>query len=410
MDYKEKIEELLKKAKKETSEKSDANIENTNQEFIKTDELLDKNNNISQNDTNTKNAQNKSEYIENDNKNSENLTYKTEISENLNDNQNKKTANDFELEPVSSNNQKVINTDPTKDPIYSSVSPKTVDELNKYLDEVESSYVPVESTADLPEYLELTKKEMPTMTEEQIKEDAKAEADADYKTKLDQLTNEYQNAVSDTNSQKKTAEEKYGQAVLETNTQYDHAREMAENDALRRGLARSSIVLLQLSQIEQSRAGELSQIQTKLQESLLELESQLNLLSQEKEKAISQLDLNYAVELTNSINDKIAELEKTRNEVLEYNNEIAEIEHKYNIQVDEKRQEILQDTAQQTAEMNKNIALCKQNEQIALILNYFSQFNKERALYEFTKDSALAQKVGADVYYIVYRKLLSRTE
>ena len=410
MDYKEKIEELLKKAKKETSEKSDANIENTNQEFIKTDELSDKNNNISQNDTNTKNAQNKSEYIENDNKNSENLTYKTEISENLNDNQNKKTANDFELEPVSSNNQKVINTDPTKDPIYSSVSPKTVDELNKYLDEVESSYVPVDSTADLPDYLELTKKEMPTITEEQIKEDAKAEADADYKTKLDQLTNEYQNAVSDTNSQKKTVEEKYGQAVLETNTQYDHAREMAENDALRRGLARSSIVLLQLSQIEQSRAGELSQIQTKLQESLLELESQLNLLSQEKEKAISQLDLNYAVELTNSINDKIAELEKTRNEVLEYNNEIAEIEHKYNIQVDEKRQEILQDTAQQTAEMNKNIALCKQNEQIALILNYFSQFNKERALYEFTKDSALAQKVGADVYYIVYRKLLSRTE
>ena len=410
MDYKEKIEELLKKAKKETSEKSDANIENTNQEFIKTDELLDKNNNISQNDTNTKNAQNKSEYIENDNKNSENITYKTEISENLNDNQNKKSANDFELEPVSSNNQKVINTDPTKDPIYSSVSPKTVDELNKYLDEVESSYVPVDSTADLPDYLELTKKDMPTITEEQIKEDAKAEADADYKTKLDQLTNEYQNAVSDTNSQKKTAEEKYGQAVLETNTQYDHAREMAENDALRRGLARSSIVLLQLSQIEQSRAGELSQIQTKLQESLLELESQLNLLSQEKEKAISQLDLNYAVELTNSINDKIAELEKTRNEVLEYNNEIAEIEHKYNIQVDEKRQEILQDTAQQTAEMNKNIALCKQNEQIALILNYFSQFNKERALYEFTKDSALAQKVGADVYYIVYRKLLSRTE
>ena len=410
MDYKEKIEELLKKAKKETSEKTNNSAENVSENLTNSNDIMEKNNNISQIDEYIENAKNKSENTEDNSINVAEKTHKTENTKNVSDVGDGQIANSFESKSTNSNGQKIINTDPKKDPIYSSVSPKTVDELNKYLDEVESSYVPVDSTADLPDYLELTKKEMPTITEEQIKEDAKAEADADYKTKLDQLTNEYQNAVSDTNSQKKTAEEKYGQAVLETNTQYDHAREMAENDALRRGLARSSIVLLQLSQIEQSRAGELSQIQTKLQESLLELESQLNLLSQEKEKAISQLDLNYAVELTNSINEKISELEKTRNEVLEYNNEIAEIEHKYNIQVDEKRQEILQDTAQQTAEMNKNIALCKQNEQIALILNYFSQFNKERALYEFTKDSALAQKVGADVYYIVYRKLLSRTE
>ena len=121
-----------------------------------------------------------------------------------------------------------------------------------------------------------------------------------------------------------------------------------------------------------------------------------------------ELDLAKAAEISANIQKKMESLEKTRNEVLEYNNKVKELEHKYNISIDETREKLVEQNKEETAKLNKNIEEAKKNEQIALLTNYYAQFGKERALAELAKDTSIAQKVGMDVYYIVYRNVLSR--
>ena len=372
MNLQEKLNEILKRAIATQNQQNQSENE---------DEFGDKMENVKI-ETKTQNAENDAPKTQNTASISQNDEAKTEI--------------------VS------INTDPNNAPIHSNTNPKTLDELNKYLDEVERDYVAKDTVADLPEYLDLDEKTFEETSEEEIEKQAKAEADAKYEAMKNEAEKELDQKVSGVESQKKTAEETALDLQSETNMQFDKAREIASNDALRRGLARSSIVLLELSQIEEARAGELLDIQKNLLDSLAGFETDLQNLATDHEKAMRELDLAKAAEISANIQKKMESLEKTRNEVLEYNNKVKELEHKYNISIDEAREKLVEQNKEETAKLNKNIEEAKKNEQIALLTNYYAQFGKERALAELATDTNIAQKVGMDVYYIVYRNVLSR--
>ena len=372
MNLQEKLNEILKRAIATQNQQNQSENE---------DEFGDKMENVKI-ETKTQNAENDATKTQNTASISQNDEAKTEI--------------------VS------INTDPNNAPIHSNTNPKTLDELNKYLDEVERDYVAKDTVADLPEYLDLDEKTFEETSEEEIEKQAKAEADAKYEAMKNEAEKELDQKVSGVESQKKTAEETALDLQSETNMQFDKAREIASNDALRRGLARSSIVLLELSQIEEARADELLDIQKNLLDSLAGFETDLQNLATDHEKAMRELDLAKAAEISANIQKKMESLEKTRNEVLEYNNKVKELEHKYNISIDEAREKLVEQNKEETAKLNKNIEEAKKNEQIALLTNYYAQFGKERALAELAKDTSIAQKVGMDVYYIVYRNVLSR--
>lgn len=301
-----------------------------------------------------------------------------------------------------------INTDPNKEPIYGGVKPKDKEELEKYLDIVERDYKDQEVDAELPEYLDLEEKEFSKKSQQDIEKEATAEADLNYTQNKEKLETEKQEEEKALEEQKKTLNEKAQELAAQTNTLYDHARVTTENDALKRGLARSSIVLLELSGIEEARAAELSTLQKDLEQNLSSVENQLQELSASFNTALKELDLARAAEIKEGIEAKVKEMEKAQNEVLEYNNKIKELEHKYNVSVDERRQKILAEKAEEVAELNKRIYQCKQNEQKVLLTNYYMQFSKERALLMLASDSSIASKVGADVYYAVYRNLLKR--
>lgn len=290
---------------------------------------------------------------------------------------------------------------------YNDYTASSIYDLKDMLQKTEedSDFALVEPNTVYNEELGLTKKEMPTTTEEEIRSAAEAEANANKQQKQQDIQSDYDSNTKMVDYQKKALEQKVQSAQSETNIAYNEARTKAENDALRRGLARSSAVLFALADIEKSRAHDLASQQQTLNDNLQKLEDQLQLLESKKNAALANLDIQAAVEAQKNIDKRLAELKKQQDEVLEYNNKVQELEAKYKLQLAEKQKKLAAEAAEETAAKNETIKKNKESAQLALLVNYFSKFDKKTALNEITKNTDLANLVGVDTYYRLYKRI-----
>lgn len=290
---------------------------------------------------------------------------------------------------------------------YNDYTASSIYDLKDMLQKTEedSDFALVEPNTVYNEELGLTKKEMPATTEEEIRSAAEAEANANKQQKQQDIQSDYDSNTKKVDYQKKALEQKAQSAQSETNIAYNEARTKAENDALRRGLARSSAVLFALADIEKSRAHDLASQQQTLNDNLQKLEDQLQLLESNKNAALANLDIQAAVEAQKNIDKRLAELKKQQDEVLEYNNKVKELEAKYKLQLAEKQKKLAAEAAEEAAAKNETIKKNKESAQLALLVNYFSKFDKKTALNEITKNTDLANLVGVDVYYRLYKRI-----
>ena len=77
----------------------------------------------------------------------------------------------------------------------------------------------------------------------------------------------------------------------EINNVFDSEVFAVENQAIKRGLARSSIVLMQLSRVESERAENLTETMRKLESSINSIESKIETKTRELDLAIEALDI-----------------------------------------------------------------------------------------------------------------------
>ena len=106
-------------------------------------------------------------------------------------------------------------------------------------------------------------------------------------------------------------------------------RQKAENDAIKRGVARSSIIMSQLGDLDKARMISSGEIESAYNETMGNLNQKINLLEADKENALSELDLKYASELTNKIADLKAERDEVVKKYEKYNSEVREKQAKY---------------------------------------------------------------------------------
>ena len=106
------------------------------------------------------------------------------------------------------------------------------------------------------------------------------------------------------------------------NSSYDKAKDSASNEALKRGLARSSIILNQLDSLEKGRVtatGEvlserdkkIASIMDEVEKLKLEIENDVNVLTEEKVKKINE-----------RVNELVEKYQKEQDDVFEYNNKV----------------------------------------------------------------------------------------
>ena len=113
---------------------------------------------------------------------------------------------------------------------------------------------------------------------------------------------------------------------------------------LKRGLARSSIVIGELAEIEGSRANDLSKLLNSFQESLNNNEKQIQEYNSQKQQAIEEFDIKKALELENKISSLTEEYEKAKKDAITFNNNVEKLEAEYKKDLEKQKLEKQKET------------------------------------------------------------------
>ena len=209
----------------------------------------------------------------------------------------------------------------------------------------------------------------------------------EYMTKAQNIDDSISQKKQNANIQKSELEQKYASLKAD-----------ASNDALKRGLARSSIVVNTLEAFDNKMLDNFMTINQDLAKSIDTLSNQKNLLEQQKQNALNSFDISYAVQLNekiDKINEKLKQQEET---VLKYNNEIAEKEAEYK----RKKQQEALDYAEYVGKYGLGtIEMMKSNEKYKLAREYFLTLPKNEAIKELESDSAYINQLGTYYYKLI---------
>ena len=149
------------------------------------------------------------------------------------------------------------------------------------------------------------------------------------------LNSKYEAQKSALEKSKAKADENLKSGYEQLSELYDQLRKRTENDALKRGLARSSIVSSQLGDLNTERMKGAGELQASYNSTVSDIEGSIEKLEAEKDIALENLDIKYALELESRINELTEKRDKTAAEYEKYNADVR----KKNQEYEKKRQE-----------------------------------------------------------------------
>lgn len=242
---------------------------------------------------------------------------------------------------------------------------------------------------DLPENdIQFNKKENFEFSDESIKKDAEAELH-DYKTKSESAINQMRDdKEKELLASKDSVEKNYNNAKNETENYYNTIKENASNDALKRGLARSSIIINQLDAFNNKELETFNTLNTELTNSLNEIDFQLNSLESKQNQALADFDIEYAVKLNKKISDLKKEYTSLQNDVIKYNNQITETENNYKIKYAELEKTLKNadwakemDLVDLSAKYGSNVIdRYRQNQTLSMVSEYLNSLSSHEAV------------------------------
>lgn len=199
--------------------------------------------------------------------------------------------------------------------------------------------LPAEPEYDLdklfPEDLGLEKVDYTPETDEQLTQRAQAGVDYEKSEERKGLEDAFRTSSSELNERADEAERTLREDYEQLGELYAELRKQTENDALRRGLGRSSIKTGALSDLDADRANAENASKAAYDAEMAEVGAQLDALRKEQDAALEQLDLKYAAELEERIAELKEERDATAKKYAEYNNKVAEKEQEYAVQREE---------------------------------------------------------------------------
>lgn len=214
-----------------------------------------------------------------------------------------------------------------RDTYSSSQNKNDLSGVIKSISKIKESFNDVE----IPEYESpnFERMESVSKSDDDIKNEA-TNSLAEYKnTSINSIDEDIENKRSELETDVKTLEENKESAIKNVKSNYASAKKESSDDALKRGLARSSIAVSVLDAFSKDEMDTLSSIEKEYSNSLNELNFELNALDAQKKKALADFDIAYAVKLNDKISSLTNEYNEKQQEVIEYNNKIAEKEKDY---------------------------------------------------------------------------------
>jgi hypothetical protein len=265
----------------------------------------------------------------------------------------------------------------------------------------------------LPESADLQKLEYQPLSDSEIEELAKNSLAEYYNLTSRAIDQDAQSQKKDLDDYKKQLYEALAQKEQTIEQSFDQAKKDVASQALKRGLARSSIALAMEQEIDAQKARELAQARNSYIEQAAEIDYKIADLETKKQAAMNDLDITYAAKLAIQINDLKNERAEKIKEVQKYNNELAKYQAEYNIDRLKAEQdltlgqyEILEKKTSGMAGIEKELEQQKQQKKFEYLLDYLSGMPKKEAIKEAENNPLIRQSL--DTYY--YRKLLNALE
>lgn len=261
---------------------------------------------------------------------------------------------------------------------------------------------------DAPDTLGLERVDVPNQTEEELTTLAKSSLENKYKTKKEDTVSNFSKQIDNLLSKMESYKNSATKQTDEVNEIYNKGIKETENQALKRGLARSSIIISQISNLESDRASELNNVLNNLNKNILDTEDNISKLENEKDIALNNLDLEYAEELDEEIIKLKDKYTKAKAEAIEFNNKVSQLESEYKLTLDKQKLDKVNKLTKLEKEYGddytKNLIL---NEQVDYLKKYFDTLEPSYAVDLFLTNREF-KDILKDRYSEIYKYLTSR--
>lgn len=289
----------------------------------------------------------------------------------------------------------------------SSLKNKSAAEVISDLKAIEKAYSQ-KDYIDAPESLGLEKVDVPNKTDEELISLAKSSVSQKYGDKKTSTNENFSKQIEKLLESKETLSKNADTKKNEINNIYNESIKETENQMLKRGLARSSIVIGELSNLEGAKASELANVLNELETNLNNAEKSIADLETQKEQALASLDIEYALELEEEIEKVKSEYQEARNEAIKFNNNVEKIEAEYKLDLDKQKLDKQESVTKLENEYGVNYTYqTMKSKQFDYLKEYLSSLEPSYAINLFLTNKDFYSILG-DRYSEMYQYLKSR--
>ena len=235
-------------------------------------------------------------------------------------------------------------------------------------------------------------------SDEELENAAKASLTAYEQAGKNSVENEIAALIEKYSSDKSANSAAYGKTLESLKAAYDSALEAASNDALKRGLARSSIAANTVSALESEKAGKSADAAAQFSAANAALDEKLSGLEVKRQKAMDEFNIAYTAKLTEEINRLKAKRDETAAETKKYNNTLTEKENK-------------EELNRQKAESSLYTAALEQAKSERTLVNKPDEATQDRIyqqIYDVLRDRLLTMSAAEAQYELKNNSLYSR--
>lgn len=294
----------------------------------------------------------------------------------------------------------------TKSQLAQEKQQKLNDALNKEgelldkLRDLENQYnlsLPKEEEPDLeklfPSHSGLEEIEYTPRSDEDIEGSASLEVNSKKTAQKNDIDSKFETSKKALDKSKDDAKQSLEDNYKQLEELYGNLKRKAENDSIKRGVARSSIILEQLNELDKAHMSSAGDVAAAYQETIGNINTRINALEGDRENALDELDLKYASELDKRINDLKDERAAAILQYEKYNNSVREKNRDYAQEREQKVTKFLKDREQQKLEAEKEQAdyESKYGYSGEKLKNYAQRYN---AAFEFY--SSLSPDIAVD--------------
>ena len=286
------------------------------------------------------------------------------------------------------------------------------DQLEDELAEIDKKYDDGETGSGnkLPETEKYDRMEYDAPSDEEIKTKAESELEKERLEGIEKIESENAASKADKELEAEEVAARAEKLKRETNAAYDEVADEFSNDALRRGLARSSVAVNGKSAIESARAAALTQAATDADKEAAAIEKEIAALEEGRRKALDAFDIAHAAKVTERIAQLTEEREKKIAETLKYNNELLKQEQKdlndraeleSDLKTDELRRKKLE---QEVGESSDGAAAERAEAKYNAVRNYLLGMSKSDAAYAIRNDDLVRDSLSDKYYFKLYNE------